>query len=103
MLLILVVFAPLIVPLWLVASGVFSFYVGRNSGSARLGWLFFLILGPLPFTVLFALLGAVFLAIAAGIVAGGIVFLLILDWYGDDPADPDLTDEGPPGHPAHIP
>ncbi|MFJ3663828.1 hypothetical protein ACIPPM_25605 [Streptomyces sp. NPDC090119] len=100
MLLILVVFAPLIMPLWLVASGVFSFYVGRTSGSARLGWLFFLILSPLPLTVLFALLGAVFPAILAGIVAGGIVFLLILDWYG---ADPDLTDEGPPGHPAHTP
>ncbi|MFK4112281.1 hypothetical protein [Streptomyces sp. NPDC002176] len=89
MILVLAVFAPLIVPLWLIVSGVFCFHIGRNSGSVRLGWLFFMLLGPIPIGVMLAFIGAVVPAIAAGAVAGLIVILLILDRYGDDPADPD--------------
>ncbi|MFF7968420.1 hypothetical protein ACFZC3_24065 [Streptomyces sp. NPDC007903] len=73
----------------------FCFFIGRNGGSVRLGWLFFLLLGPLPIATMFAFIGAVVPAIAAGVVAGLIIFLMILDWYGDDPSDPDtdqLTD-----------
>ncbi|TGN73894.1 hypothetical protein E5083_24200 [Streptomyces bauhiniae] len=79
----------LIVPLWLMASGVFCFLIGRNSGSARLGWLFFLLLGPLSLGAMLAFTGAIAAAITAGVVAGLLLFLLILDRYGDDPDEPD--------------
>ncbi|MFD4787781.1 hypothetical protein ACFWN1_12165 [Streptomyces sp. NPDC058459] len=93
-----VVFAPLIVPLRLVASGAPCFRVGRDSGSARLGRPFFLLLGPLPVGVMFASMGAVAPAVGAGTVAGLIAVLLLLDplldRYGDDPSNPD-TDHLP--------
>ncbi|MFF9362748.1 hypothetical protein [Streptomyces griseoluteus] len=78
----------LVVPLWLMASGGFCFLIGRNSGSARMGWFFFLLLGPLPIGAVLAFTGAIVAAIAAGAVAGLLLFLLILDRYGDDPDDP---------------
>ncbi|MGA5322518.1 hypothetical protein ACPCIU_19035 [Streptomyces seoulensis] len=79
----------LIVPLWLVVSGVFCFFIGRNSGSARMGWLFFLFLGPLSIGAVLALSGAIVAAIVSGVVAGLILILMILDRYGDDPSEPD--------------
>ncbi|MGV9318078.1 hypothetical protein [Streptomyces sp. NPDC003660] len=89
MIMFLAALASLIVPLWLIVSGVFCFHIGRNSGSARLGWLFFLLLGPLPIAVMLAFIGAIVPAIAAGAASGLIAFLLLLDRYGDDPSDPD--------------
>ncbi|MYZ10937.1 hypothetical protein GT028_26785 [Streptomyces sp. SID2999] len=82
----------LIVPPWLLASGVFCFFIGRNSGSARMGWFFFLLLGPLSLGAILAFAGAIVAAIAAGVVAGLILFLMILDRYGDDADDPTEPD-----------
>lgn len=84
----------LIVPLWLAVSAVFCFLIGRNSGSARMGWLFFLLLGPLSIGAILAFSGAIVAAIIAGVVAGLILFLMILDRYGDDPDDPSEPDAG---------
>ncbi|MER8015692.1 hypothetical protein ACIQ7S_21755 [Streptomyces griseoluteus] len=77
-----------VVPPWLLTAGVFCFLIGRNSGSARMGWFFFLLLGPLSIGALLAFAGAIVAAIAAGVIAGLILFLMILDRYGDDPDDP---------------
>ncbi|MFH9677784.1 hypothetical protein ACH4L5_36825 [Streptomyces sp. NPDC017405] len=74
--------APIIAPLWGVATGLFCIRIGRKARSPRRGWFLFLMLGLLPVGGLFAALG---LIAAVGVVAaigGLIVFLIYLDWHG---------------------
>ncbi|MBY8870163.1 hypothetical protein [Streptomyces sennicomposti] len=82
-LMILATLSPIIVPLWIVASGLFCIRVGHKAESVRLGWFFFLILGLLPIGGLFAAIGKIMLAGVATGIGGIIVIMIILDWYGD--------------------
>ncbi|WP_445526169.1 hypothetical protein [Streptomyces cyslabdanicus] len=91
MVLILVVLSPIIVPLWGIATGLFCIRIGQKTESVRLGWFFFLTVGLLPVGATFALLGAIIPAIVVAAIAGLIIILMILDWYGDDLSDPDPT------------
>ncbi|MEU6815619.1 hypothetical protein [Streptomyces sp. NPDC046860] len=87
--------SPVVVPLWGVAAGLIGFRIGRRAESARLGWLFFLVVGLLPAGAVFALLGLTPLVFVVGIVAGLIALLLILDRFGDQTSamDPEVRDE----------
>ncbi|WP_330461062.1 hypothetical protein OIB37_31840 [Streptomyces sp. NBC_00820] len=84
---ILAVLSPIIVPLWTIAAGLFCTRIGHKAESARLGWLFFIVLCPLPIGAMFALVGLTIPVVVAAVVVGLIIILMFLDWYGDRHSD----------------
>jgi ABC-type multidrug transport system permease subunit len=80
---ILAALSPIIVPLWVITSGLFCGSIGRKTESARSGWFFFLIVGLLPLGAMFAFVGVIAAAVVVAVVSALILILVFLDWYSE--------------------
>jgi hypothetical protein len=74
--------SPIVVLLWIGVVSFFCIRIGRKAKSARLGWFFFLLVGLLPLGAMFAVIGVMMPVFYIAVIAGLIIILAFLDWYG---------------------